>query len=194
MEEFLRENAIAVILVPIGVFLVIQSYAARAASKKSGRYISGVPVFGGIFIFAGFLFSQYKILCLLCLVDYGVWGLVYGIIADNYRRIKFKGICRKNGFTKEVKNEKKKISLRYNGEEIEWLKFAANVMFDSRKIKAAYAVCMNEEGEMFLVLDRKKIGCKTEILPFENGKREIEGIKYGEESVSIVIRIEEITA
>ena len=60
-----------------GVFCLVMTYGALIASKKSGKHISGVPLFGGFFLFIAGLVSPCKWLCLLCFLDYGFWELPY---------------------------------------------------------------------------------------------------------------------
>ncbi|MBR1736599.1 MAG: hypothetical protein IJ736_06230 [Firmicutes bacterium] len=176
MDEFLRENALAVILVPIGVFFVVLSYAAMIVSNKSGHYVSGVPFFGGLLIFVGFLFSKCKILCLLCLIDYGIWELLYVIIVDKLRSKRFERIVSENGFLESGSDEKKIIVLRNEEGKVIWWNFVLNVMLGNGKPRMAFMVCMNEDGKMFLVLDRMKIGSRTEVLPFDENRIEIDGL------------------
>ncbi|MBR7083882.1 MAG: hypothetical protein IKI37_01705 [Oscillospiraceae bacterium] len=60
-----------------GVLCLIITYGALIASKKSGKHYSGVPLFGGFFLFVAGLVSPCKWLCLLFLSDYGYWELLY---------------------------------------------------------------------------------------------------------------------
>ena len=59
----------------IGFLLLALTYGARIASKRSGKYVSGTPCFGGLLIALGFLLSPCKWLALLGLLDYGFWEL-----------------------------------------------------------------------------------------------------------------------
>lgn len=59
----------------IGFLLLALTYGARVASKRSGKYVSGTPCFGGLLIALGFLLSPCKWLALLGLLDYGFWEL-----------------------------------------------------------------------------------------------------------------------
>lgn len=63
----------------IGVFFIIFTYAAVIKSRKEGKSISGCPLLGGVFLFIAAVISPYKWLCILCLLDYGVWMLPYSI-------------------------------------------------------------------------------------------------------------------
>lgn len=94
MEKGLIENWIlSIIIGSVGLFLLIFTYAAVIKSRKEGRFISGCPLIGGVFIFIAAMISPCKWLGLLCLLDYGVWMLPYSIylnIKDGKRNSKFK--------------------------------------------------------------------------------------------------------
>ncbi len=40
------------ILTAIGMFLIVMSYGALIQSKRTGRHISGIPFFGGLFVYS----------------------------------------------------------------------------------------------------------------------------------------------
>lgn len=64
----------------IGLFFVIMTYGALFASRKSGKYVSGVPCAGGFFLLIAGLLSPCKWLALLALTDYGVIGMLRMLI------------------------------------------------------------------------------------------------------------------
>ncbi len=64
----------------IGLFFLVLTYAAIILSKQKGRFISGFPCVGGILIFIAFMVSPCKWLCVLCILDYGIWMLPYSLI------------------------------------------------------------------------------------------------------------------
>jgi hypothetical protein len=82
MQHPLMKWAACIVLAPIGLFFLIMTYGALWQSKKTGRHISGVPFFGGVFIAAAFLLSPCKWLALLSLLDYGVWELPYLLFSE----------------------------------------------------------------------------------------------------------------
>lgn len=88
MTVFLQKWIITIILVGIGAFNLFMTYGALIASKKRGKYISGVPCVGGVFIAVGFLFSPIKWLAFLGLLDYGIWYLPYTILKDSQKNSK----------------------------------------------------------------------------------------------------------
>ena len=71
-----------------GVFCLVMTYGALTASKKSGKHISGVPLFGGFFLFIAGLVSPCKWLCLLCFLDYGFWELFYQLYLKIFKKDK----------------------------------------------------------------------------------------------------------
>ena len=71
-----------------GVFCLVMTYGALIASKKSGKHISGVPLFGGFFLFIAGLVSPCRWLCLLFLLDYGCWEIAYTLYCDFIKKDK----------------------------------------------------------------------------------------------------------
>ena len=65
-----------------GALCILVSYGAMLASRREGRHISGVPLFGGVLVALGFLLSPCKWLALLGLLDYGVWMVGWSIVSD----------------------------------------------------------------------------------------------------------------
>lgn len=94
MGKGLIENWIlSIIIGSVGLIFLIFSYVAMIKNRKKGRFISGCPLLGGVFIFIAAMISPCKWLCLLCLLDYGVWMLPYSIylnIMDGKSNSKFK--------------------------------------------------------------------------------------------------------
>ena len=78
------------ILIAIGMFLIVMSYGALIQSKRTGRHISGIPFFGGLFVFLGFVISPIKWLAILALVDYSYGMLVYCLLSERFRQDKKK--------------------------------------------------------------------------------------------------------
>ena len=73
---------VAAILASIGGFFLFMTYGAMIVSKRSNRFVSGVQLVGGFFIFLGFILSPIKWLAFLCLLDPGVWMLPYSLWLD----------------------------------------------------------------------------------------------------------------
>ena len=76
------------ILIAIGMFLIVMSYGALIQSKRTGRHISGIPFFGGLFVFLGFIISPIKWLAILALVDYSYGMFVYCLLSERLKQSK----------------------------------------------------------------------------------------------------------
>ena len=76
------------ILIAIGMFIIVMSYGALIQSKRTGRHISGIPFFGGLFVFLGFIISPIKWLAILALVDYSYAMFVYSLLSERFKRDK----------------------------------------------------------------------------------------------------------
>ena len=78
------------ILIAIGMFLIVMSYGALIQSKRTGRLISGIPFFGGLFVFLGFIIPPIKWLAFLALLDYSYVMFVYCLLSERFRQDKKK--------------------------------------------------------------------------------------------------------
>jgi UDP-N-acetylmuramyl pentapeptide phosphotransferase/UDP-N-acetylglucosamine-1-phosphate transferase len=78
------------ILIAIGMFLIVMSYGAFIQSKRTGRHISGIPFFGGLFVFLGFIISPIKWLAFLALLDYSYLMLIYCLLSERFKQDKKK--------------------------------------------------------------------------------------------------------
>ena len=86
MIDFFRQNVVCDIFLVFGVASWLITIFAYRASMKEGRYISGLPVVGGILVAVGFLTSSVKWLAFLGLLDpyilycFGIWikGILKG--------------------------------------------------------------------------------------------------------------------
>lgn len=73
MSSFFANNP-TVILALIGLLLSVLNIVNLILSRKRDHFVSGIPLFGGLFILIGFLLSHHKIWALLCFTDYS-WVL-----------------------------------------------------------------------------------------------------------------------
>lgn len=78
-------NILGLVLAALGFIMLILTYGAVVQSIKEKRYISGIPAVGGILIIIGFLLTNHKLFCLLGLLDYGIWELLFFVIPENIR-------------------------------------------------------------------------------------------------------------
>lgn len=70
------------IFAAIGFFFIIMTYGALIQSYRTKKYVSGVPLVGGIIVAISFLLSPIKLLALLGLLDYGVWMIPVSFIMN----------------------------------------------------------------------------------------------------------------
>ena len=80
---------LGLVIVALGVVALLVTYVfAPAASRKSGHYVSGIPITGGVLVAIGFLFTPWKYLSLLGLIEFAVIFIqlapdVFGILKAN---------------------------------------------------------------------------------------------------------------
>lgn len=79
MGDFFTKNP-TVILALIGLLLSVLNIVNLIKSRKRDHFVSGIPLFGGLFILIGFLLSHHKIWALLCFTDYSWVVLPYSLI------------------------------------------------------------------------------------------------------------------
>ena len=72
----------------IGLIQVLLSYGALIISRKEKKQISGVPLFGGFFLFIAGLISPCRWLCFLFLLDYGCWEIAYALYCNLIKKNK----------------------------------------------------------------------------------------------------------
>lgn len=154
MQEWLMTITLGI----IGVFLIAVTYAALYQSKKSQKHISGFPFFGGFILAVAFLFSPIKWLAFLGFIDYGLWLLPYVLIMDYYNNKKFKKIYMQQNFEQRISDESK-----------EWVQpYITNLVYKLKVPKLLYAVCTDQNGKKFLLIDKCKRKSNIEIVPFDN--------------------------
>lgn len=79
MGSFFTKNP-TVILALIGLLLSVLNIVNLIKNRKENHYVSGIPLFGGLFILIGFLLSHHKIWALLCFTDYSWVMLLFSLI------------------------------------------------------------------------------------------------------------------
>ncbi len=84
--DFIKNNPVCDILVMLGILAMIITYVlAPRASKKSGRYVSGIPTIGGILIALGFLISSVKWLAVIGIFEPGILYLIFKVMPEYFR-------------------------------------------------------------------------------------------------------------
>ena len=70
-----------IILASPGIFVFVTNWASYIISLR-GRFVSGIPLFAGLWIAGVCLISPCKWLALIGLADTGVWLLIVALIRD----------------------------------------------------------------------------------------------------------------
>ena len=165
MQEWLMTITLGI----IGVFLIAVTYAALYQSKKSQKHISGFPFFGGFILAVAFLFSPIKWLAFLGFIDYGLWLLPYVLIMDYYNNKKFKKIYVQQNFEQRISDKSKELRIRIYERNEEWVQpYITNLVYELKVPKLLYAVCTDQNGKKFLLIDKCKRKGNIEIVPFDN--------------------------
>lgn len=174
MAEFFRQNALTVILLAIGLFFMVMTYAAIISSKRSGRHVSGVPFVGGFFVFLAFIVSPWKYLSALCLLDYGIWMLPYSMIVGGRNDKRYDKMLKENGFeTANKGDEKLKVCVRSGKEEHEW-NYLSNCPYILDGADTVFMICTDKSGSRFLVYDKNIRFSSPTVVPFDDEKAVIE--------------------
>jgi hypothetical protein len=165
MQEWLMTITLGI----IGAFLIAVTYAALYQSKKSKKHISGFPFFGGFILAVAFLFSPIKWLAFLGFIDYGLLLLPYVLIMDYYNNKKFKKIYMQQNFEQRISDESKELRIRIYERNEEWVQpYITNLVYELKVPKLLYAVCTDQNGKKFLLIDKCKRKGNIEIVPFDN--------------------------
>lgn len=188
MQEWLMTITLGI----IGVFLIAVTYAALYQSKKSQKHISGFPFFGGFILAVAFLFSPIKWLAFLGFIDYGLWLLPYVLIMDYYNNKKFKKIYMQQNFEQRISDESKELRIRISERNEEWIQpYITNLVYELKVPKLLYAVCTDQNGKKFLLIDKCKRKGNIEIVPFDNNTILLTDLNSKNVDYSVEIEIKE---
>lgn len=188
MQEWLMTITLGI----IGVFLIAVTYAALYQSKKSQKHISGFPFFGGFILAVAFLFSPIKWLAFLGFIDYGLWLLPYVLIMDYYNNKKFKKIYMQQNFEQRISDESKELRIRISERNEEWAQpYITNLVYELKVPKLLYAVCTDQNGKKFLLIDKCKRKSNIEIVPFDNNTILLTDLNSKNVDYSVEIEIKE---
>lgn len=188
MQEWLMTITLGI----IGVFLIAATYAALYQSKKSQKHISGFPFFGGFILAVAFLFSPIKWLAFLGFIDYGLWLLPYVLIMDYYNNKKFKKIYVQQNFEQRISDESKELRIRISERKEEWVQpYITNLVYELKVPKLLYAVCTDQNGKKFLLIDKCKRKGNIEIVPFDNNTILLTDLNSKNVDYSVEIKIKD---
>lgn len=188
MQEWLMTITLGI----IGVFLIAVTYAALYQSKKSQKHISGFLFFGGFILAVAFLFSPIKWLAFLGFIDYGLWLLPYVLIMDYYNNKKFKKIYMQQNFEQRISDESKELHIRISERKEEWVQpYITNLVYELKVPKLLYAVCTDQNGKKFLLIDKCKRKGNIEIVPFDNNTILLTDLNSKNVDYSVEIKIKD---
>lgn len=180
-----------IILGLIGLFFLIITYVTLIIGYRTGKFVSGAPVIGGIFVFIAFMLSPVKWLAVLALLDYGVWELPYALISEYINNKKFKSIYEEKNFCDTIRDDSQKIVIVIpeRDEKLE-IPYITNIVHELRYPKLLYAVCLCENGDRFILIDRYLEDREIEILSFDNDEIVLSGLKSKNREMEVIIKVE----
>ncbi len=163
---------LGICLVIMGLICVALTYGAAHASKKSGHYVSGMPVLGAILILIGGLLSAHKILALLCLTDPGPWGFVYAMIREHKYNKRIYDYLNKNGLgTDRQYLHDKRVTADLDGDILEF-SYVINSPYILNRMRIMFAIILDGNGDRFILLDRREKGLDK--IPFNEDRIRID--------------------
>ena len=181
MSEFFEKYAATLILLAIGAMYIIINLTAMRASKKEGRFISGIPLLGGVHIFIAFLLTPLKWLCVLCLLDYTIpmffAAFVPGLMSDLREWARFQRVFSR--YSCKGTEEKTALVMTFGENDYtreEALAYKKIHAFTDSPVRLA--VCKNKKGEMIAAFLRDKDSRTPETVSFVDGRAVIEGVEY----------------
>ena len=191
LKVFFLSYPLSATLICLGAFFVIMTYGAWFASIKSGHFVSGVPVVGGLLIMIGFLTSPYKILCLMGLLDYGFWELLFIFYYDFiYLKTidkRYSDIFRKYGDRKVCDNDTL-LAIKL-GDRMFYHVYETAHVISIHRLKTVIAICLDCEGNRYLMIDRRMKKQKPQIISFDSDLIQADDINYDRKNVSMTMEI-----
>ena len=184
-------NLAGAVLAGFGAVLVILTYASYAESRRSRRFVSGFPIFGGFLIAVGFLITENRWLALLALTDPGFLMLPYALIRDHRDRKRypavFGSVIQTHGFSAPQHSEERYIRVTTPADSLlHWLQYLHPYYL--RVPHIAFMLCADANGNGYILLDRYT-GSKAELLPFDGSRITVDDIVYRNQTVSVTVEI-----
>ena len=71
-----------------GIFLYVMNWAIFIHNARGGKWVSGIPLFGGLWIAAVCLLSPWKWLAFIGLSDPGIWLMIEALFLEFFPRKK----------------------------------------------------------------------------------------------------------
>ncbi len=185
-------NQACLFIAGIGLFFVLMTYGAYIASKRSGHFVSGVPLFGGLLILIGFLISTNRWFCLLALTDPACLMLPYThmLLRKDRKRYDpvFGTVLRERGFV--VPPHRKDMNIRVTSPAdslLHWLQYLHPYYL--RVPRIAFMLCADAGGNQYFLLDRYTGEGAAEVLPFDGQRITVNDIAYRGQTVSVTVEI-----
>lgn len=161
MENFIFNYGVCIILSAIGLFFIVMTYSAYSAGR------SGAPFLGGLLIAIGFLTTPVKWLALLGLIDPGYLGIPYFIITDHLREKRFGDVYKKQDYAGKTHDETKQLHIRIPDRNEEIIHpCITNHIYELRIPKLLFTVCIDKNGDRFILTDKVSDGKNIEISDF----------------------------
>ncbi|MBQ8922249.1 MAG: hypothetical protein IJ060_08835 [Oscillospiraceae bacterium] len=185
-------NQAGLLIAGIGLFFVLMTYGAYIASKRSGHFVSGVPILGGLLIFTGFLISTNRLLCLLALIDPGFIALPYVLLRGRRSRKRSEAVLfpviKERGFVIPQVKGNPQIRVTTPADSLlHPLRYSAP--YDLYVPRLAFMLCADSEGNQYFLLDRYQKNGAAEILPFDGKKITVGDIRQKNQTVSVTVEI-----
>lgn len=154
-------------IIAFGFFFMILCYYTSFFTKSSGG-----PFLGGLLVAIGFLLTPYKWFALLGLLDMGFWSLPYAIVGDRNRYKKyverFEPFFEEKGYREREAFESKCLVIKVKelDEELEHA-YITRCSYFLYYPKVDLAICINKDGERFLVTYEYQKDSQIKVYPFK---------------------------
>lgn len=168
-------------------------YICRIISKqKKQKTHIWISIFRWFILAVAFIFSPIKWLAFLGFIDYGLWLLPYVLIMDYYNNKKFKKIYMQQNFEQRISDESKELRIRISERNEEWVQpYITNLVYELKVPKLLYAVCTDQNGKKFLLIDKCKRKGNIEIVPFDNNTILLTDLNSKDVDYSVEIEIKD---
>ena len=71
-----------VLLASPGIFIFVMNWSVFIHNMRGGKFVSGIPLIGGLWIAVACLISPWKWLALIGFADTGVWMLIAALFLE----------------------------------------------------------------------------------------------------------------
>ena len=114
------------------------------------------------------------------------------LIMDYYNNKKFKKIYVQQNFEQRISDESKELRIRISERNEEWVQpYITNLVYELKVPKLLYAVCTDQNGKKFLLIDKCKRKGNIEIVPFDNNTILLADLNSKDVDYSVEIEIKD---